>query len=86
MPKAVRSFLDYDYLDQLSDKDLAWLKQFSNKYYRAQFNVGETTPEWDKEERRKTYSRKNAACRDLYTKSVDLFGDSLEHILGTDEK
>ena len=75
LPRPVRSYLDFDYLEKLSPTELAWLKDFSTKYYRAQFDVGEEKDGWNKEERRKTYARKNSVMRDIFSRLVDPSND-----------
>ena len=60
-----------DYLVNLSPEELAYMKEFVNRFYRAQFFPDEEKEGWGQEERRKSYARKNAANRDFYTRSVD---------------
>lgn len=40
--KARRDFIDYDYLEQLSEEETKWLAQFSDEYYGAGFNINVT--------------------------------------------
>lgn len=65
-PASVRWMVDFDYLDKLTDEERAWLAEFSDCHYGADFRH-DPDKEWSTEERRATYIRKNAANADLYT-------------------
>ena len=79
-PKSVAWAVDEDYSLTLSLKDRAWLNDFNYKYYNAIFE--ENPKNWNAVERRKRYSAKNAAARDIYTKHarepIDEHSEDLE--------
>ena len=72
LPLPIRGYADYDYLHELNESELAFMRNFTNKYYRAQFYAADSADEWSREEKRKSYSRKNAGNRDVWSRSVDL--------------
>ena len=57
------------YMDQLSEKDKAWMNKFMEEYNNAEFsknndkNIMKTT-----EEKRTSYNRNNARNRDVYNR------------------
>lgn len=77
--KSRQDLIDYDYLDQLSDKDKDWLAKFSEEYIGASFkkelpkrkgkrrkaqNLHKT-----KELKKSVYDANNARNRDILTRS-----------------
>lgn len=67
-PRSVSWRVDQDYLGQLSQTEKAWLGQFNDAYYGADFRGIEQ--EWSQDERREVYRDKNRANRDLMTCAV----------------
>ena len=82
LPRSVAWKQDIDYLYKLAPEERAWLMSFLNGYYRASFHEGD---DWTPEERRAAYRMKNESSRDLYPRDVDSFGDTFEHIVGSDD-
>lgn len=81
--KSRRDLIDFDYLDQLSPKDLKWLNQFVDEYVNANFKRGRKRILPKVLEKRRTkagqrrtrdlnkydsYKRNNARNADAYTK------------------
>ncbi len=65
--QSIRWRLDFDYLDQLSEKDREWLiREFVNPYYNAEFRKG-VEHRWSPAAKREMYTAKNVARRDLYS-------------------
>jgi len=62
-PKAVREFVDYDYLHLLSEKDLALIEQFSDEFYGATFEADPL--HCDVEQRRELARDKNYRREDI---------------------
>ena len=62
-----QEFVDYDYLDKLSEEELRFLDQFTEEYYRNYFKrENALTPPG--EARRKYFDRNNARNRDRWNK------------------
>jgi len=66
--KSRLELLDYDYLDKLSEKDLAWLNKFTDEELGASFsdNNKENLNKTD-EEKRIIYTRNNKRNNDVMT-------------------
>ncbi len=74
VPFCVREFIDYDYQDDLSPAEAAWLSDFTKKYYLGGAFPNKDDPDWNQEERKKSYNSRNANNRDLWPKAVDTNG------------
>ncbi len=61
-----QEYLDFDYLDQLTDEQKEWLNKFTEEELNASFKNDETDFNQDKEEKRKIYNKNNARNRCLY--------------------
>lgn len=87
-PTTVRShakeFVDYDYVDKLSDDERAWLSQFSREYYQSVFP--QEGAMHDKDERKKVYARDNAARRDMWNNNWRVPVDATEYMPDEDEE
>jgi hypothetical protein len=66
-PRSTRWAVDFDYLDQLSPKEQAWLGKFTDAHYKADPKAMKGRG-WSKTKRREAYARKNSANRDLYAR------------------
>lgn len=66
-PRTVRELVDYDYADQLSEADRAFLEQFTEEYYGASFSDDSIH---DDAQRRELYRVKNRRNQDIYGKSL----------------
>ena len=63
-PKPIRQYVDYDYIDRLSPEEQAWLAEFTDRHYGADFRGDK---KWSTKARRVRYNAKNSANRDLYS-------------------
>lgn len=62
-----QEYLDYDYVDQLSDEEKEFLNKFSGEHYGGTFQKdGSDLTANDDEGYRESYNRNNARNRDLY--------------------
>lgn len=61
-----QEYIDMDYLDQLSEEDLAWMNQFMGEYNNASFNNDETDLDQSIEGKKASYDRNNARNRCLF--------------------
>lgn len=63
-PASVKSRVDFDYREKLTDEDRLWLAQFADNYYGADFrgNPGD----WSTTDKRRAYVAKNCANSDLF--------------------
>ena len=68
--KKVRDFIDFDYLNKLSDDELDYLNKFSTEYYSANFNNDESDLHQTVIKRRKSYNANNARNRDVYNQMI----------------
>lgn len=66
MPKVRQEYFDIDYLDQLSEKEKAFMNKFMNEELNASFKNDGTDLNKTKEEKRKAYSNNNSRNRCLY--------------------
>lgn len=64
---AISDFVDYDYLDKLSDEELAWLVEFTDGHYKGDFTREKHLKVPDKK-KREAYRANNARVRDVYNK------------------
>lgn len=62
----IQHYMDFDYLDKLSDKEKEFLSQFATEHYSADFR-GDATLIKGKKKRREIYNNNNARNRDLYS-------------------
>lgn len=62
-----RDFVDFDYVEELTDDEKVWLEKFAQEYYRAYFenDGGDLHPE-KSPERKICYDANNARNRDLW--------------------
>jgi hypothetical protein len=65
-PRSVAWRVDQDYVATLGPSERAWLAQFNDRFYGADFR-GESEATWSTDERREVYRDKNRANRDLMT-------------------
>lgn len=65
-PRSVSWRVDQDYVEELDAPTKAWLAEFNDRYYGADFR-GPSVREWSTDERRTVYRDKNRANRDLMT-------------------
>jgi hypothetical protein len=88
-PRIRREYLDFDYLDQLSDKDKEFLNKFVEEELNASFkkrgNLNKT-----KAERREVYSANNQRNRDAFgigkaTNRLILTGESVPYAEGNEK-
>lgn len=64
----IQQWLDFDYLDKLTDKEKAWLSQFCSEYYSADFRTKDRSPlHKSKKKKREIYNSNNARNRDTTT-------------------
>jgi len=61
--------IDYDYIDQLSEKDKEWLNTFTEEYTNANFNHGKSTLHKTKKLKKDCYNRNNSRNRDILTRA-----------------
>lgn len=61
--------IDYDYLDQLSEKEKDWLNRFTEEYTNAKYDHEGPRIQKKKKERLDSYNRNNYRNRDILTKS-----------------
>lgn len=61
-----QEYLDYDYLDKLSDKDKEWLNNFTEEYLGANFKHPGKKMHKRKREQRELYNNNNARNRCAY--------------------
>jgi hypothetical protein len=90
--KNVRDYVDFDYLDKLSEAEKRWLHQFVEEYYcgKVKKNNKKTIHNTDKM-RKECYNRNNAINRDLYSicsQSKHFLGDAkyVRIVLGIEKK
>jgi hypothetical protein len=65
-PRVRQEYLDYDYLDQLNEEELAWLNKFTEEHLNASFNHDETDIQSYEKYGKDSNDRNNARNRDLY--------------------
>jgi hypothetical protein len=66
-PRVRHEILDYDYLDQLSEEELAWLNKFTNEYVNAAVKADDEELIHDYEKHRKfIFDANNHRNTDLY--------------------
>lgn len=66
--KNVREFIDFDYLDQLSEDEKMWLNQFVEEYYCGKIKKGDKKALHQGDRLRKDcYTRNNKINKDLYS-------------------
>lgn len=62
---AIKKYVDYDYIDRLSENDKDWLARFSTEYYKNYFEKGVEHLHKTAEDRTKCYAVGNSARRDI---------------------
>ena len=67
--KIRQEYLDYDYIDQLSEKEKEWLNSFTEEYIAANFNHPGKTFHKTKKSKREIYNQNNARNRCLMSQS-----------------
>ena len=80
--ETAKHYVDYDYLNDLSESELEFLAQFSDEYYGARF--ARETSLHSKEQRRELYSANNHRNRDVMSKrklSVDTYEFLTDEVL-----
>ena len=65
-PANLKTFIDYNYLDKLTEEEQIWLAEFTDAYYTGANNKVSKT--WSKEEKRDCYNRNNARIRGVMNK------------------
>lgn len=68
-PKSRADLVDYDYLDQLSDKEKEWLNSFTEEYTHANFNHPGKILHRTKRLKKDCYDRNNARNRCIWTRA-----------------
>lgn len=63
---SLREYVDFDYINKLSDEEKAWLDEFSRGYYMA--DLKKSTIFTDPEEKKELFRANNARTRDVYNK------------------
>jgi hypothetical protein len=74
--KVVREFMDFDYLDQLTEEEFEFLNTFAREFYDNAFKDNGTDlhpPKTD--DRRECYGRENARNRDMWNRFVRVGDD-----------
>jgi len=66
--KTRTDLLDYDYVDQLSEKDKEWLNRFTEEYTHARFDHRGKKIQKSKEHIKDAYDRNNSRNRDILTR------------------
>lgn len=61
--------IDYDYIDQLSEKEKDWLNRFTEEYTNAKYDHEGPRIQKRKKDRLESYGRNNSRNRDILTKS-----------------
>jgi hypothetical protein len=64
----VREFIDFDYINKLSESEKAWLNEFSKGYYSADLKNSKIFT--DSETKRQLFGANNARLRDTYNKAT----------------
>lgn len=69
--KTRQDLIDYDYLDKLNEKELAWLDKFTGEYAGASLDTENPRRNLHKSKklRKDCYDRNNARNRDVLTRS-----------------
>lgn len=67
MPRVRQELIDYDYLDQLSKEEKAWLNKFTDEYVNASFKRDGTDIQDYETYGKDSNDRNNARNRCLYT-------------------
>ncbi len=84
-PRSVAWRVDVDYAGTLSPSEQAWLGQFLDRYYGADFR-GESAASWSTDDQRSAYRDKNRANRDLMTCALPVDElDVLDPVVELDE-
>ncbi len=65
-PRIRGEYIDYDYLDQLSEKDKDWLDQFTGEFHGASFKKDGTDIQSYEKYGKDCNDRNNSANRDTY--------------------
>lgn len=61
--------VDYDYIDQLSDKEKDWLNRFTEEYTHAKFDHDGSRIQRKKKHEIESYNRNNSRNRDILTRA-----------------
>lgn len=61
--------VDYDYIDQLSDKEKDWLNRFTEEYTHAKYDHEGTRIQKKKKHEIDSYNRNNSRNRDILTRA-----------------
>jgi hypothetical protein len=67
-PHKLRPFIDYDYIESLSEEDQKWLARFTDYYYTGARN--EVSKDLDQKDFRDSYNRNNARNRSIDDKTL----------------
>lgn len=69
--KSRSDLIDYDYIDQLSEEEKAFLNKFTEEFVNASFNTKNPRKNLHKTKklRQECYNRNNARNRDIFTKA-----------------
>lgn len=68
--KTRTQLIDYDYTDQLSEKDKEWLNAFTEEYTNANFAHKGKKIQKKKKHKKDSYDRNNARNRDILTRET----------------
>jgi hypothetical protein len=66
-PKVRKEYLDFDYLDQLSEEEKTWLNKFVDEELHASFKNDKRDLNKTKDDKKRAYSNNNSRNRDLYS-------------------
>lgn len=89
-PRSKRKFIDYDYIDKLTEKEKEWLSKFTDEYYSSNVHLNDKKALHKSDKLRKDcYNRDNQIRRDVYAKEdfkqlvkKYFYSDELEALLG----
>lgn len=66
--KTRHDLIDYDYIDELSEKEKEWLNSFTEEYTNARFTHKGKKIQKAKKHKKDSYDRNNARNRDILTR------------------
>lgn len=85
--KPARDFVDFDYVDKLSEEEKDWLNRFSAEYYQNSLSKKDRKALHRTSDLRKAvYSGENARNRDAWNKWERLSPDIIELIVAEDQE
>ena len=76
-PRYSKGYMDYDYVEQLSDEEKEWLATFNDEYYGNTFRKsGKKLHEEDQDTKRAIYRQTNERNRDMYHQRYRMYVDN----------